>query len=260
MTKRYYKYAETHRTVRGRKQKYCTTCKQWKDESEFRKDRAKRDGLRIRCRNCDDAYEQEYRRKHRGDVRKYLSFEERHRIVDGVKQKLCGGCKQWKDESDFYRNRSSKDGLEFKCIECKAGHGRKYRKGNAESRRRNLRYEERHRVVRGVKQKLCGGCNQWKDHNDFYRNGSTRDGLGFHCKECHTRHACERCGRKNKDARKNLRYDDRHRVVDGIREKLRTKCGRWKKESEYDRQRSNKDGMSARCQKCSHTTATKSQK
>ena len=260
MTKRYYKFRETHRTVRGRRQKYCTTCKRWKDEGDFRKDRAKRDGLKIRCRNCDDAYGQEYRRKHRGDVKEYLSFEERHRTVDGVRQKLCTGCKRWKDEGDFHRDRSFRDGLALQCIECRAGHGGKHRKGNARSRRRNLGYAERHRVVRGVKQKLCGGCNQWKDHNHFYRNGSTTDGLGFHCKECHTRYARERCGRKNESVRRNLRYEERHLVVDGIREKLCTKCRKWKKESEYYTDRARKDGLTGLCRKCSDAATAKSRK
>ncbi|MHC4541132.1 MAG: hypothetical protein ACYS74_15340 [Planctomycetota bacterium] len=118
MTKRYYKYAETHRTFRGRRQKYCTTCKQWKAESEFRIDRDKRDGLKIRCRGCDSAYEQEYREKHKGDVREYLRFEERHRTVKGVKQKLCCSCRQWKKEAEYYELRSSRDGLSAQCKKC----------------------------------------------------------------------------------------------------------------------------------------------
>ncbi len=260
MAKRYYKYAETHRTIRGRKQKYCTACRQWRNEGDFRKDRAKRDGLKIKCRDCDNAYQHEYQRKRQGYIRKYLKFEERHRTVGGLRQKLCTGCKRWKDEGDFHRDRSFRDGLALQCIECKTGHGRKYREGDAESRRRNLRYEERHRVVNGVKQKLCGGCNQWKDERDFYRNGSTRDRLGFYCKECHRRHAGERCGSKNKGARKNLRYDDRHRVVDGVREKLCSKCGKWKKESAYYRDSSNKNGLSLWCKQCSYASATKPQK
>lgn len=80
MTKRYYKYRETHRTVKSRKQKYCTKCKKWKGESEFGIDRAKRDGLNIRCKDCYKAYTRELYRKYRKrkKVRDYLRFEERH--------------------------------------------------------------------------------------------------------------------------------------------------------------------------------------
>lgn len=193
MTKQYYKYEETHRTVKGRKQKYCTQCRKWKGENEFGRDRAKRDGLKIRCKTCDTAYARDLRWRKK-NVREYLRFEQRHRIVKGVKQKLCGGCGQWKDESDFYRHRWAKDGLAGWCRECEISRARK------------------------------------------------------------------RCGRKNRGARKNLRYDERHRVVNGIREKLCTKCRKWKRESEYYTDRARKDGLSFRCQKCSHTTATKSRK
>jgi len=118
MTKRYYKFGETHRTIKGRKQKYCTTCKQWKGESEFRKDRAKRDGLKIGCRDCDSAYQREYQRKHRGNARKYLKFEERHRIIDRVREKLCTKCGKWKKESEYYKQRSDRDGLAGQCRKC----------------------------------------------------------------------------------------------------------------------------------------------
>lgn len=182
MTKRYYKYAETHRTIKGRKQKYCTTCKRWKVESDFRKDRAKRDGLRIRCRDCDDAYEQEYRRQHRGDVREYLTFEQRHRIVNGVKQKLCGKCNQWKDENRFSRNRSSRDGLGFRCKEC--DNTQKSHERQRKGARRNLRYQDRHRVTNGVNEKLCTMCARWKKESEYYKNRSIRDGLSTRCKKC----------------------------------------------------------------------------
>jgi len=260
MTKRYYKYPETHRTVKGRKQKYCTTCKEWKGENEFGRDRHRRDGLKMRCKTCDTAYGRELRRRRKKNVREYLRFEQRHRIVKGVRQKLCAHCKQWKDESDFHRNRGTKDGLALWCRECEIGRASKHSGQDRRGARRNLRYEERHRVVAGVKQKLCGDCDQWKEERGFYRNAGTRDGLGFDCKECHRRRARERCGRKNKGARTNLRYDERHRVIDGVREKLCTKCRKWKRDSEYYKCKSSKDGLMGRCQKCSYTATTKSGK
>ncbi len=118
MTKRYYKFGETHRTVNGRKQKYCSTCKRWKSEKEFRIDRHKRDGLKIKCKDCDDAYERAYRVKHRGTVKKYLKFEQRHRTVNGLPEKLCSKCGKWKRQSEYHREKSSKDGLAAWCKKC----------------------------------------------------------------------------------------------------------------------------------------------
>lgn len=56
------------------------------------------------------------------------TYEDLHRIVDDVKQKLCRECKEWKPESEFHKNASSKDGLAGSCKTCKAEAAKKYRK------------------------------------------------------------------------------------------------------------------------------------
>jgi len=35
-----------------------------------------------------------------------------------------------------------------------------------------------------VSEKYCGGCHQWKSPSEFYKNKSTKDGLGSQCKLC----------------------------------------------------------------------------
>jgi len=120
VTKRYYKYKETHRTVKGVKQKRCTKCMKWKRQSvrEFCRDRSKKDGLRIRCKACDKAYGLEYRQLHKGDVKPYLRFEQRHRAVKGIKEKLCSKCGKWKQYSDYHKDGSAKDGRAAWCKTC----------------------------------------------------------------------------------------------------------------------------------------------
>lgn len=183
MTKRYYKCEETHRTFRGVKLKRCTKCKRWKEESEFNKDRARKDGLRIYCKGCDTAYGRKHYRRNRKNkkaVRDYLSYEERHRTVKGFREKLCSRCKKWKTESNFAKDRTAKDGFGCWCKEC----DRKRFEPNRKTTRRYLRYEERHRVVDGTKEKLCSKCGRWKRVSEFYRSRSTRDGLNGQCKKC----------------------------------------------------------------------------
>ncbi|MFH1716819.1 MAG: hypothetical protein ABIF19_05670 [Planctomycetota bacterium] len=186
MTKRYYKFRETHRTAKGVKQKRCTKCMKWKQEREFGVDRAKRDGLNIRCRDCDRAYGRALRRKYRKGkkVRVYLRFEERHRIVRGVKQKLCYRCKEWKDQSHYYRNRGLKDGLSLSCKDCEKRNARKRLEQKKKGSRRNLKYEDRHRVVKGIKEKLCTKCKRWKRESEYYKQRSHKDGLSVRCKKC----------------------------------------------------------------------------
>jgi len=55
-------------------------------------------------------------------------YDDLHRVVDGVKQKLCRKCKEWKPESEFHKNASCKDGLARSCKTCKANAAREYRK------------------------------------------------------------------------------------------------------------------------------------
>jgi hypothetical protein len=118
MTKRYYKYGETHRAVKGVKQKRCTKCRKWKEESQYRKQSSTKDGLRPYCKDCELKYERErYRRKGKG-LKRYRRYEEFHRVVDGVKQKRCRKCKRWKTESEFYKNRLHNDGLQYLCKKC----------------------------------------------------------------------------------------------------------------------------------------------
>ena len=191
MTKRYLSYEETHHTFKGVKQKRCTKCKAWKEESEFHKDHARRDGLTIYCKGCVKAYEQKRRGKNRKAVREYLRYEERHRIVRTIKEKLCSRCKQWKYESEFYKNRRSKDGLSLCCKECESKRTDHKRKGG----RKNLRYEERHRIVKGAKEKLCTKCGKWKKESDYYTHRSNKDGLMGRCKKCSYK-AANKSGKK----------------------------------------------------------------
>ena len=55
------------------------------------------------------------------------TYEDLHRIVDDVKQKLCRKCNEWKPESRFHKNASSKDGLAGSCKVCKAEAAKEYR-------------------------------------------------------------------------------------------------------------------------------------
>jgi hypothetical protein len=51
-------------------------------------------------------------------LKKRLRYEERHRVVNGAKEKLCSKCGKWRSESQFNKNRSSKDGLIGWCRKC----------------------------------------------------------------------------------------------------------------------------------------------
>jgi len=130
MTRKYYKYEETHRKVNGRKQKYCIKCHEWKVEREFSKDRSSRDGLDMRCRDCARLHAQARYRKatRKKKVTVYLRFKDRHRVVNRVKQKLCTKCGKWKKQNEYYKSSAERDGLMGRCKECTYKPGKKSRK------------------------------------------------------------------------------------------------------------------------------------
>ena len=64
----------------------------------------------------------------RKPARRKKSYEDFHRVVDDVKQKLCRKCNEWKPESEFHKNASSKDGLAGSCKTCTAQAAKEYRK------------------------------------------------------------------------------------------------------------------------------------
>ena len=163
------------------KLKRCHRCKKWKGRSRFSRNRTQKDGLQLYCKQCVRDYR--LKRVGAGRVKKYFTYEESHRIVDGVKEKRCYRCKKWKDRSRFSRSRKLKDGLCAICKQCARDYWRKKR-APGRVYRKYLTYEQRHRVGDGVKQKLCCGCKTWKAESEFSRNRSQKDGLCEQCKKC----------------------------------------------------------------------------
>ncbi len=112
--KRYFRYEESHRIVSGIKEKRCSCCRKWRAGTDFRKDPCHKDGLAHHCKKC----EREHSRTYYGYSGKYLSYEQRHRVVGRVKQKRCSKCKKWKAVSEFYKKSALKDGLAAWCKPC----------------------------------------------------------------------------------------------------------------------------------------------
>jgi hypothetical protein len=98
--------------------KQCTKCKEMKSENKFCKRKRHKDGLSCWCKECESAYARERYDRMRKRQRRYLRYEERHRVYGGVKQKICSRCKKWRPEAKFYKKLRHKDGLSVWCKEC----------------------------------------------------------------------------------------------------------------------------------------------
>ena len=98
--------------------------------------------------------------------------------------KQCTKCKKWKDESEFSKKASCKDGLRCWCKKCGCEYIHKYYRRDRKNVKKYRSYEECHRVVKGVKERRCRGCGKWKAESEFYKSRKSKDGLGLYCKKC----------------------------------------------------------------------------
>lgn len=61
--------------------KRCTRCHEWKDDSEFYKDKSKLDGLKSHCKPCHEAYKRGYRAKPGAQaLRRRLTYLRKHHV------------------------------------------------------------------------------------------------------------------------------------------------------------------------------------
>ncbi len=174
--------------------------------------------------------------------------------------KQCSKCRKRKDESEFGKNRKNKDGLRYWCKKCARDYKRRYYRRNRGPVKRYFRYEESHRTIDGVKQKRCTKCKKWKDENKFGKDRSHKDGLRYCCKDCVRADNRERYKKEGKGLKTYYRYEECHRVVDGVKQKRCRRCKSWKTESEFYKNRSCKDGLQFRCKACANKATNKSHK
>ncbi len=174
--------------------------------------------------------------------------------------KQCTKCKKLKSKSEFSKNRKNKDGLVYWCKKCcREYRHRRYRRIRGPVKR-YFRYEESHRTIDGVKQKRCVKCKKWKDEIQFGKDSKNKDGLGYDCKDCVRAYMRERYKKEGKGLKQYYRYEECHRVVEGVKQKRCRRCKRWKAESDFYKVRSNKDGLSLWCKECANKATNKARK
>ena len=64
----------------------------------------------------------------RTTAKRNIINKQQHRTVEGIRQKLCKKCNEWKPESEFHKNSSSKDNLAADCKICKNNAAKQRRK------------------------------------------------------------------------------------------------------------------------------------
>ncbi|HUU19302.1 MAG TPA: hypothetical protein VMW72_19280 [Sedimentisphaerales bacterium] len=174
--------------------------------------------------------------------------------------KRCTKCKKLKSKSEFGKNRSRKDGLRVWCKKCYREYKRRYYRRDRGPVKRYFRYEESHRTIDGVKQKRCAKCEKWKTEIQFGKYRYGKDGLGYDCKDCVRAYKRERYKKEGKGLKTYYRYEECHRVVEGVREKRCNRCRKWKAESMFYKNQTHKDGLSEWCKECTNKATNKARK
>ena len=96
-----------------------------------------------------------------------------HLVID-QNMKQCSRCKKVKSRFDFYKDRTTLDGLRPSCIAC--------RKESFEFITREFKFGERKYLLTEIK--ICSSCKKEKKREEFHRKTCAIDGLCESCKTC----------------------------------------------------------------------------
>ncbi|MEV6173738.1 endonuclease VII domain-containing protein [Streptomyces sp. NPDC051954] len=173
--------------------KQCRKCERDLPLAAFARDKNRRDGLQVHCRECVAEYSASHYRRRREALGKPV----RERVDVPPGHKLCRTCGEVKSHSEWHRNATASDGLSTRCKACRAVQGRqghlKRQYGLTEGELDELiasqggvcciclsalpaHVDHCHQTgrVRGV---LCFSCNaalgQFKDRPDVIRRAAT---------------------------------------------------------------------------------------
>lgn len=91
------------------------------------------------------------------------------------KKKLCYSCKDEKPTTEFYTNKTKKDGLSDECKDCVREYGKQRRK----------KLKEKNKINK-TQYRVCPKCGKNKHRSHFHSASTNMDGLSTYCKPCRT--------------------------------------------------------------------------
>lgn len=153
--------------------------------------------------------------------------------------KKCPVCESSKSTSEFYKDKTKKDGLSWDCKDCVKKRVNERRlenldEYNAKQRERVKKRVAKNRLVGPDENRLCPGCNETKGRYSFWRNVAHPSGMSVYCKSCESIQLEERKKAnpnyyKEKYARsreRQLAYYKKRREIDP--QPLRDSVNRWR--------------------------------
>ena len=129
-----------------------------------------------------------------------------------MRSKRCLDCGEIKAATEFWKLKSSKDGLAYYCKVCfGVRNSRSYRKKQASAGKETRAYRRHSDVPEGMK--YCSQCKTIKPFAEFGRNRASSTGLTTYCRPCHNRVMAEE-RRRNHGSGRNAQLKRRYGVTE----------------------------------------------
>jgi len=150
-------------------------------------------------------------------------------------KKCSGPCQEEKDRSEFYKDKSRKDGLQLWCINCQSI----YRSQNKE---RDERYKNKMLLMEKekIENKCCFKCKKIKLIEEFSKNKYTKDGFQSWCRSC-LNNALKKSCQKRVEGKL---------LIKKIKNKKCCKCKKIKSLKCFVKDLTRADGYVSMCKKC----------
>ena len=216
--------------------KKCSCCKEVKSISEFSKSKITKDGFYCQCKKC-------WKRGLTKNTEKRLQAHKKFQEENPIEYKDCCHCKQKKSVSEFFKDKTSKDGLTCQCKSC-------VKEVRHKSKEKLFQVHKKHQEENPIEEKYCSRCNIKKSITEFYKCKKTKDGLNYWCKNC-----MEKIKKKNKEKllQDHIKFQEEH----PIERKKCCCCKEVKEIKEFGKCKDYKDGFDFYCKSCTKKSSKK---
>ncbi len=212
-------------------QKKCPSCQRLLNKSEFYEMYSYKDGLSFYCKECELKHQKKHKKK--------WEKERNTNLIKIPKEKKCIICHRILLANKFYKNRSSKDGLNSVCIQCDSNRQKEYM----------IRWKEelsKNRI--SLKEKKCAMCKRILPISMFYKNKRHKTGLSSSCIECINQRSRDYIVKWDKQ-RAEKETIDTFTLFPSF-EKICNTCNRMLPKSQFYKKSRSKDGLSSNCIEC----------
>lgn len=153
-------------------------------------------------------------------------------MTDAPASKTCTKCEEDKPLGEFYRDRSSKDGIQKSCKACTKA-------------RNNARYVRKTQPIPEAKDpvnnKVCSRCKEEVAKSEFYKDSRSKDGLNG---------VCAPCSRSYNNSKYNRKTTPTPRAANPSVNKVCSGCFKEKLKSKFSVDNHRDDGLAAYCLSC----------